>query len=1144
MTKLGSLSLWAGALLTALLLGSCTTPFDSTRVVPVRGSLGEEIYRVVCQRMASSELPNDVSGIETRELCAGRTGPESAPTPRLAALAARRDRLVRALDRTLPADLEDDLDSFMLKLVPFYDPPDELLPQQTRAVANLLSRILDDPAALDAMARVSSREGYRPLRLALGVTRPLLAYPELPSFITKALSTIEASGSAGAEWEDLVRAVALEMASAEPEAADAGPGTLQVARDLFFTQDSAFGSGAAHFVALRDDRGLVLPTGPRVAAPFVDLDADGYADVDLRGRFIDASGTILATPTPFALLGETATRRDPAGRALRADGSPLYAYLDVNQTLLGGITREASPWLHADTPVALDVAYGLPALLGPDSTRSEHFGAFTHTYPSYDLSQSPLLDLTHAVGMTLAQPSTSDLLALLDTELRDHPEDVAASIDAGLLGDALGDAHPEAVLPADSEFWDDFLQVGQYIAQEPGMLEALLRAFADPRTARLGQIYAEMMRHRDIVDYDHSNMNRVLTDQDWTDPVDRTRPDVAGNRSLFLRTVAIIHDLNHARICNKEGARLVMSLPIIGDVTVPFLSYHECELLEIDDVAKEYARAIIGRSHIVLKSALLNEILRLGGLVGLGADQVLESQSGITGLTTHPTPQALNRLVFAPRTPFLTSLIDPPRTRDGQVVETRHDPVIFAWERKFRFCGEELVTPGAPCTAGVTAQEVTFYEAMAPLIRAFDDYDRGTEGRYLFSELISALNLHFPSHDSDWTQERDSSAPAFAHQDGVVRYEPILSALFAGCLDDASGRCRPDHVGQLLTRTAQLLRSLESIEVRPGVDGLSVMASATEELLDPTKNPGLADRRGATHTRTNGGSRSPNITPIYLLLDSLSGMDRAWAAAPDRHTRWLSARSAMVDQMLTATHVSGSYRFQNARMLAALRILLPFLEQRIAAHRDARDLEAWSANLDDRLEASLGSAVGSASFRFLDAIQRDPEAKDALSNLASYLVDEAASNDNFRTSLVAGADLMQVLGDDVDMVPLLHALAPGLATGTDEAVAGGPAPEVRGAALDRTLDLLRAVDRVDEHHTLSRVLQNLVSLPDDSSEETPLEVMIDVAAEVNRAEPGLSGPLSAEDGADVLGVTHDFFTSEDRGLERIYRVIQNRELAP
>ncbi|NOY89676.1 MAG: hypothetical protein GXP55_00605 [Deltaproteobacteria bacterium] len=548
-------------------------------------------------------------------------------------------------------------------------------------MADAISRVLEDPAALDALARISSREGYRPLRLALGVTRPLLAYPELPSFITKALSTIEASGSAGAEWEDLIRAVALEMASAEPEAAGAGPGTLSVARDLLFTQDPAFASGVARFVALRDDRGLVRPTGSRVAAPFVDLDSDGYADVDLRGRFVDASGGLLTTPTPFALLGEVDVRRDPAGRALRDDGSPLYAYLDVNQSLLGGLTRELGPWLRADSPVALDLAYGLPALLGPERLGRERFGSFDHSYPSYDLSQSPLLDLTHAVGMTLAKPSTADLLNVFSTLLRDHPEDVAASIDAGLLGDALGDEHPEAVLPADSEFWDDFLEVGQYIAQEPGMLEALLRALADPRTARMGQIYAEMMRYRDIVDYDHADLNRPLRDQDWTEPVDRDRPDVEGNRSLFLRTVGVIHDLSHARLCNKEGARLVMTLPILGDVTVPFLSYRECELLEIDDVAKEYGRAIIGRANIQLKSPLLNEILRLGSFVGLGADEILESQSGITGLTTHPTPEAMNRLVFAPRTPFLTNLIDPPLTRDGLVLEERHDPVVFAWER-------------------------------------------------------------------------------------------------------------------------------------------------------------------------------------------------------------------------------------------------------------------------------------------------------------------------------------------------------------------------------------------------------------------------------------------------------------------------------
>src|SRR3990167_4849723 len=81
---------------------SCTEELDTTRVVPARGTLGEEIYQVVCLRIAATEYPGDVSGRRSRGLCAGAVDAEDGTPPRLAALAQNRGRLVDALDRTLP----------------------------------------------------------------------------------------------------------------------------------------------------------------------------------------------------------------------------------------------------------------------------------------------------------------------------------------------------------------------------------------------------------------------------------------------------------------------------------------------------------------------------------------------------------------------------------------------------------------------------------------------------------------------------------------------------------------------------------------------------------------------------------------------------------------------------------------------------------------------------------------------------------------------------------------------------------------------------------------------------------------------------------------------------------------------------------
>ena len=136
----------------------CAEELDTERVVPARGTLGEEIYKVFCQRVASEENPRDVSGRESRALCEGRAGFDAAPTPRLRALSQNRDRLVRALDRVMPDDLHDDLQGFAVQMLPLYDAPDERMPRQTRAAADLLERLVDDEDALAALERMGTRQ--------------------------------------------------------------------------------------------------------------------------------------------------------------------------------------------------------------------------------------------------------------------------------------------------------------------------------------------------------------------------------------------------------------------------------------------------------------------------------------------------------------------------------------------------------------------------------------------------------------------------------------------------------------------------------------------------------------------------------------------------------------------------------------------------------------------------------------------------------------------------------------------------------------------------------------------------------------------------------------------------------------------------
>jgi hypothetical protein len=1112
----------------------CAT-FDATPPEVTHGTLGEEIYQVFCERMAAASDRSDVTGVRWKPVCEGRIDPPEGAPARLVALHENRARLVDALDRMLPEETTDELGRFLGALLPFFDTPEERLPRQTRRLADFLARLAADDDALDALERLGARQGYRPLRLGLGVTRPLLAYPEIDSFAALALETL-LEGAAAEELTSLQSALALEMATLEPEPFDpTEESTLSVLRELMFTQDDRFAVGSQRWVVMRDRRGLALPLNGAIAAPFADQDRDGLADIDAFGRFIGVRGEQLELPTPFAVRTEMPTPRDPLGRALRPDGSRYYQYLDASRTMLAGTTAELAPWLDADTPTLLRMSRGLPLLLGGPRDATETFGSYALRYTSFDTDQGSLFDVVHALGEMMHRPGTDDALAVTEALLEEHEAEAAALVRAGRFMADQGDLYPDAQLTNPSNFWDDLIDLVVRISQRPGMFEAVMRSFSDPRSAELGGIYGGLMRYRDRVTYDASNPNGAPVGLPLDVTVDRTSLDTFDNESLFQRTLALIDGLNGVRVCNREGA--VLNLRVLGiPIRYPFFgTARACELIDIDNVAEAYALAILGRYELELQSGFLNFIVDVADTLGIDVDRALEESSGIEGLTRRPTPQALNRLVFwgladasgtASCTPaadggtcnstFAGQIFTPVLDRHGNSVIERHHGTIFAWEM-----------PG-------------FYEGMRPLLEVLHrpGYDRDAAGRYMFGELLGTLHRHWASPGNTQTcGERSSSAsrcadgaPNFSEHSNARSYEEVIADGFV----DA----------QLLDRVHELNLALEAIELRPGVDGVTALAAMAEDLVDPRRSAGLVDREGRSSVPVNDGSREVPVTPLYLVLEALNAMDRDLAADTDRRADWRLARHAIVEQFLGTQTVGGRERFENARARAILLTVLPFARERIAAHREAGDLVTWSTSLHSRFANTMRGPLAAALVRLLDAVNEDPDARQALTALLGYLVDEASDNDAFVATLHGAADALMVLEDDANIVPLMHALSEAMAPNVREVVAAGGALDTEGSSLRDTLGLVRDIQAVDDERTLRTLLRNAVQLPPAGDEITPLETIVDVIAEVNRVSPNEGASLRADDYRSVIGEVTGYMTDDRRGLERLTGVVQQRQCFP
>ncbi len=1295
--------------LAALSIAACSNDFDTTHVPPVRGSTGEEVFGIFCDRVSAQSLREDLNGSSFHAVCHKVNGAfadavdESRLPPltsdavdvngkpvsvdkqkadrehalaRVNALIRRRLDLIGAIDATFPdvfvpikdlansdptkscnapqasgeGKLGSQMADLMGRFMSLYN--DGTIPQSTESLGELMNAIDASPDAQAALARLGSRQGYRPVDVALGASRPMMAYPRLRDMANATLRVISADsnpynpspkydslhrripepGPAYPQFTQVLAVFQQEMRSKTADAvapalvvtADASVGrdvlsrprdNLEALQQVLYAQDPIFGGGSSRFIVLRDNRGYarVARPGGALPSPFVDKDKDGLADVDDLGQFVSSTGT--APPTPFfAPYAQDTLLRDPSGRALVvANGPTMYDYLDTSHSftaaLLGDLKPLMNPDQNAKHETFMDALAGAYVLLGSRDgsplTQKAYAGdattggqLVTITYDAFHPETSALLDLVYAGGQIMGDSSADDTLAFTSKLMGDHPGELARVIGASLAFKAVADKHPEAKIPAKSTFWDEMIDVLVQTEKEPGLLEDVLRSLSSDASLPLNTVFADYMQYRDHLSYDRNDLNgkawnyETKSKSDMTTPVDRTKPDTGFNRSGMQRFLQAIHDTHHVTTCNKDGAVVHAKLGGIS-VTMPLFggSYKECEVFKLEDLAKFYLDSIIGKASLYLR----NDTLR-NGILGIGAATVglMEESSGITGFwdgtgskTLRPRPQYLNRQVF------FDLQNDSPNS--GPNYKTNHFLTDLSGLNSVGtiVCPERIINDPLPnaadassdgkvhglrnCAAGDSAFErdrdativwenFGFYSAMTPLITAYANHNRED----LLLDMMEVWHRHW-ADDKALPTECDSTGnyktnPRFCTKDGALTYEPLLSEALAGdfmpALNVVARILSTDGIAHCtaVDPTSHQCTSTQTF------DGNAVMARTLRGLVDPdqAKAAGLKNRLGTSTSARNDGTNNPQTTAVYLLTESLNHIDSAFAnyqpngpGDDKRALQWRSARSQLVDQFLGVKGTGPQSTFAEPALPKIAPVLINMLRAQLFAHCPDSFTPPFKActwartEIVNNMADSVKGPLFGAFIDVMDSIRRDDPARVELEALLQYLVTAASENDALASMLASASDALQLLRDDNNLVPLFHAISPALAP----SVKNAEGQYTKKSLADAQLALLARISgkyydgngteicarEVDPNAIMSAVLGHLMTPIKDAkgrNSRAPLEVILDVIADVNRADPAQTDKLRAPDYKSIAQNVSSFMLDKQSGLEQFYEVVR------
>jgi hypothetical protein len=983
---------------------------------------------------------------------------------------------------------------------------------------------------------------------------------------------------------------------------------------VMMAQNPLFGAGMSNYIVQRDARGIaVVPlVNGQLPSPFVDLDHDGLPDVDMLGQFVSSTG--MAPPSPFFAVDAPtqAPAFDMFQRSL-VGNQLLYGYVDTTHTFTAATLADLSPLLNPDPTQnheslmymlggaydllgSRDASTSLTQIVYGDPTS----GQVTISYNAFHPENSPLVDLIYAVLQVVGDPSTDDALALTSSLMQNHQGDMARIIGAGLAFKDVANKHTEATIPAKSTFWDEVLDVMVQVEQEPGLMVDVLRATEAPTSGLLGNVLANFMHFDDHISYDRMNLNgppfneTTMDHSELVTAVDRTMPDTGWNRSAFQKFIQLLHDTNGVTACNKNGAVLHgKGVPLVGSADFcsgfPYFCslgaspFQECEVFKIDNLAKFYIDSMVGKASLYLRPDYLRN-----GVAGIGAATVdmMQQSSGITGFwdppssnTLRPQPQFLSRQVYF-------DIDNDSPNPGGTNYTTNHFLADLMGDKTVGTlaCPEVVIPdpdPSAPdaspdgmvhglrnCPAGLDVftkdpdalfvlEDFSAFASFAPLIQAFANH--GREDLYL--DLLETVFRH-------WADAKDTADctsmgsvttnPEYCAQDGAVTYEPLFVEAFPGDIFPALSAVTTDTDTTNVAHCTAGNPTTGACTATSPLSGVSVLTSSIIALIDPNhaKTSSLTDRHGGTTALRNDGTTNPQVTPVYLVTQALDNIDAALAMDPPRMANWRLGRSQLVDQFLSIMGTTTASAFADPAIPNITPTLVSMLRSQMAAQCPSTYVPpgsrcTWARdNLTNNISTTIGGPLFSTTMDLVEALRANDGARTGLEALLQYLVNAASQNDALAAMLATANDLIQVLGDDQNLVPVYQALAPSLAPSTKD----GAGHILTANLIDAQLTLLSRIsgqfmsngteicaDEADPNQILSQILTRLVTPMTDSTgraTETPLEVLIDVIADVNRADPSQTSKLQPPDYGAIATEVQEFLMDPQFGLEQFYEIVR------
>ena len=298
-----------------------------------------------------------------------------------------------------------------------------------------------------------------------------------------------------------------------------------------------------------------------------------------------------------------------------------------------------------------------------------------------------------------------------------------------------------------------------------------------------------------------------------------------------------------------------------------------------------------------------------------------------------------------------------------------------------------------------------------------------------------------------------------------------------------------------------------------------------------TPDPNLRNIRGEDYIIDPSGNRVYPISPAYLYIEAfrdISNLLDAHPKAKDQLTHAMEGFERIT--IKTVRQPNGEVVFEKPAGIQIIAELLDLLHTVYLDKTKNGDRHRWIH--EDAIPGVLDLVSGRliyAYFQLFNELDNDPDGLEKFRKLVLHLME----GDNPAPRRLVGAAylLLSWVLEQSHLIGLAQAFAPALDPNHP-----WPTGNYDDMSFIKTvLTTVNAFNQSDPTHAFVHVGYRLFET--DTRERANIMRLMDIGGELFRADIGSGKIKSAEDYKILMDFAYDLFTDDDRGVERIYKII-------